>query len=291
MTAPPFDPTTFKQQQSRSWDAISAGWDTWRDSFEAAAAPVTRCLLDLAGLCAGQRVLDLGCGVGEPAMSAAQVVGPSGCVVGVDISPEMVARAARRASHLSQLSFQVGDMETFEVEPGSVDVVLSRWGLMFAVDRVAAMRRAAAALVPGGILAAAVWADPGENPLLHQGFEVISRRLGLDEPTPGTPGPFTMADPGLVVDEVRAAGFAEADLYAVPVLLRLSSAEAYARYTRAVTAPALLDRLGWLGADDGGVWTEVAEAAQPYTEPGGGVAIPGLAMCMRAVTPSAEGSG
>jgi ubiquinone/menaquinone biosynthesis C-methylase UbiE len=291
VTAPPFDPTAFKAQQSRSWDAISAGWDTWQDSFEAAAAPVTRLLLDLAGVRAGQRVLDLGCGVGEPAISAARAVGPAGRVVGVDISPEMVARAGRRASHLHQLVFRVADMETVEAQPGTVDVVLSRWSLMFAVDRGAALRRAAEVLVPGGVLAAAVWAAPSENPLLRLGFEVISRHLALGDPAPGMPGPFAMADREVLVNEMLSAGFGEATAHPVALRLRLSSPEAYARYTRAVTAPALLDRLRQLGADDGGVWAEVATAARRFAAPGGGVAVPGQAICVRAVTAGPGGGG
>ncbi|MGW5417920.1 methyltransferase domain-containing protein, partial [Actinomadura geliboluensis] len=96
MTAPSIDPTTVKTGQRASWDAISPGWEDAMGVFERGAAAVTGRLLELAGVGPGHRVLDVATGLGEPALSAARAAGPTGRVVGADISPRMLA-AGRRA--------------------------------------------------------------------------------------------------------------------------------------------------------------------------------------------------
>src|SRR5687768_9249315 len=93
-----FDPVAFKAAQRANWNALSGGWESWQDRFETAAAPVTEMLLGLGGVRPGQTVLDVGTGIGEPALTVARIVGPTGRVTGVDLAPEMIARARRRAA-------------------------------------------------------------------------------------------------------------------------------------------------------------------------------------------------
>jgi enediyne biosynthesis protein CalE5 len=118
-----------RAQQRANWNAISVGWESWQDWFESAAFAVTERLVQLAGLRPGQRVLDVGSGIGEPALTAARVVGPSGRVVGVDLAPDMVARARRRADGTGNVQFIEGDVETLDLPGTAFDAVLSRWGL------------------------------------------------------------------------------------------------------------------------------------------------------------------
>lgn len=96
MTAADIDPAAVKQGQRASWDALSSNWAAAQDRFELGAAAVTRLLLDLGGVRAGHAVLDVGTGHGEPALTAARRVGPTGRVTGVDISPAMLDLARRR---------------------------------------------------------------------------------------------------------------------------------------------------------------------------------------------------
>ncbi|WP_040741222.1 SAM-dependent methyltransferase, partial [Nocardia tenerifensis] len=88
---------SFKQAQRVTWNAISAGWLSCAEDFETGGAPVTARLLELAGVRPGHRVLDVGTGTGEPALSAAGVVGSTGAVTGIDLAPDMIARAQERA--------------------------------------------------------------------------------------------------------------------------------------------------------------------------------------------------
>ena len=91
------DALAVREQQRFVWDGVAPGWQRWGREFERGAATVTDRLLKLAGTAPGMRVLDVGSGIGQPALSAGRAVAPGGLVVGVDLSPAMIA-AARAAA-------------------------------------------------------------------------------------------------------------------------------------------------------------------------------------------------
>ncbi len=115
-------------------------------------AEPTRVLLQRAGLRPGMRVLDLGTGIGDVALLAAELVGPSGSVVGIDASAEVLAVAeARRAQlGLTHVRFEAGDAMSYRAE-GQFDAVLGRLILLHLKDPEAAVRHHLEALAPGGI--------------------------------------------------------------------------------------------------------------------------------------------
>jgi len=288
------DPAAVKAGQRASWDAISVGWESAWNVFDRGAASVTTELLRLGGVRPGQRVLDVATGLGEPALSAARAVGPDGQVVGVDISQGMLAIARRRATALglSNVDFVVGDVESVDLADHSFDVALSRWGLMFAVDHVAAFRQLVRLLVPGGVLAAAIWGPPESVPMLALGYRVLVERLALPEPPPGTPGPFSMSDPRKVADELVAAGLLDVSVTEFVVPFE-ASAQEYADFNRDVLPPDLLEKIRERdgSVEDPGTWGAIADAAQRYAGGSGSggdgpvLALPSTALCVRAVAP------
>jgi SAM-dependent methyltransferase len=107
-----------------------------------------------AALRAGETVLDLGSGAGFDAFLAAREVGPSGRVIGVDMTDDMLARArdnARKAG-IENVEFRQGLIEALPVEDASVDVVISNCVINLVPDKAAAYREAARVLRPGGRL-------------------------------------------------------------------------------------------------------------------------------------------
>lgn len=114
----------------------------------------TRRLFEAAGISSGMKVLDLGSGAGDVAFLAAEMVGSTGRVVGVDLDPAVVAhaRARARAAGLTQVSFIAGDVREVEL-PRDFDAVVGRFVLMYLADPVAGMRAALSALRDGGCAA------------------------------------------------------------------------------------------------------------------------------------------
>ena len=118
-----------------------------------ALAPATRVIFAAAGIRPGMRVLDLGCGAGDVAFVAADLVGPDGYVVGVDRSPEALARARLRAEHqgLEQVRFVEGDLHD-PAPGGPFDAIVGRLVLVYVPDPAAVLQRQATVLRPGGLV-------------------------------------------------------------------------------------------------------------------------------------------
>jgi len=111
----------------------------------------------LAGLRAGERVLDLGSGAGMDACYAAQLVGPTGHVVGLDFTPQQLAKAHRLATAhgVGNVEFREGRIEQIPAEDASFDCVISNGVINLAPDKLRVFAEAARVLRPGGRLTVA----------------------------------------------------------------------------------------------------------------------------------------
>ncbi|GAA3710678.1 class I SAM-dependent methyltransferase [Microlunatus aurantiacus] len=156
-------------------------WIAGARQREAQMSPVSAELFATADLQPGEVVLDVGCGTGPTTEQAARAVGPTGQVTGTDIAPAMVA-AARAGSSVGGPTWLVADAQSHDFGAGRFDVVLSRFGVMFFPDPVAAFANLARATRPGGRLAAAVWQTRDRVPLFDLPYETAATvldRLGL----------------------------------------------------------------------------------------------------------------
>jgi ubiquinone/menaquinone biosynthesis C-methylase UbiE len=284
-----FDPSAFKNAQRENWNNLSSSWDKWYDLFETGAARATGSLLAAAGLSAGQHVLDLGSGTGQPALAAAALVGPSGRVTSFDQAARMLAIARRRAEDLglANIEFVEGDLEGLHLPEQSFDAMISRWSLMFLPDPDAALRAAHDALRPGGPLAATVWGPAPKVPLLSAAFGIAADQIGLEPPPPGTPSPFSMADPQQLAAQVAAAGFAKVEVDECPLVFAVASAEEFADFSWELLPGWLRQRLAAQNGDTDGarLRRSVIEVARAYETDLGTVNVPCLSYLVRAVRP------
>ncbi len=152
-------------ERSRRWLAELA-------AREAQLRPVSDALFNAAGLRPGDSVLDVGCGPGTTTEPAFRAVQPGGRVTGLDVSPEMIEAAQERFGRL-RIGWLLADVVTAELPEQAYDVVLSRFGLMFFSDPLAAFTRLAAATRPGGRLCAAVWRRRTESPFFSVPYDAV----------------------------------------------------------------------------------------------------------------------
>ncbi len=117
-------------------------------------APATRTILELAGIAPGMRVLDLGTGAGDVAFQVAELVGPTGSVVGIDQSVKALAFAAHRTEQrgLTNVSFLHDDLHTIPIT-GEFDAVVGRLVLLYLPDPDDVLRRFAGLVRKGGVVA------------------------------------------------------------------------------------------------------------------------------------------
>ena len=190
------------QWQVGIWNRIS---QLYLREIDARFAPVVENVVRRSELKAGQRVLDLGTGTGSVAMRAAALVGPSGRVTGVDISPEMLAVTRQRLAESGQsnVDLREGPAEQLPAGDGTFDTLLASLSLMYVIDRGAAAREIRRVLGPGGRFVAAVWAAAEQCDIVL--FQQTAGKFAPTPPVPGV-GPGALADPTGFVAQLADAG-------------------------------------------------------------------------------------
>jgi SAM-dependent methyltransferase len=154
------------------------------------------------GIRAGDRVLDIGCGAGLTTREAARAAAP-GDVLGVDVSAAAIERARdlTAAQGLANVAYEHADVQTHPFAPASFDVAISRFGVMFFSDPVAAFGNIARALRPDGRLVAIVWQR-------HQDNEwVVAIDDAIGATTFGDQDAFSLGDPNATTRILERAGF------------------------------------------------------------------------------------
>lgn len=237
MTQP--NPQQVIDSQRQDWNRVAGGWEKWDRFFDEQMAFLNHRLIADARLRAGLRVLDLGSGTGYPALLAAQTVGPTGSVLGIDLAEQMLDTARRKASSLklSNVSFQTGDATTLPFENASFDAVISRFCLMFLPEIPKAAAEIVRVLKPGGWLSAAVWSAPEKNAYLTTPLTVLKQFTELPPPDPTAPGIFRLAKSGDLVNMLHAAGFNNVEEEEYLAEVRFPSGEEYYESLMDIAAP------------------------------------------------------
>jgi ubiquinone/menaquinone biosynthesis C-methylase UbiE len=160
----------------------------------------------------GDKVVDAGCGFGDTAILLARLVGPKGSVLAVDCCDGFLAygREDAKAAGISNVTFLEADVQSYPFRPVH-DFCFSRFGTQFFENPVAGLRNMRATLKPGGVMTMVVWRGIKDNPWLGHAKDVVLKYL----PPPGEnalscgPGPFSMADTGVVTRQLEIAGYTD----------------------------------------------------------------------------------
>ena len=206
------DPSGPNADQIAYWNGRNgAKWVAFQEDMDRMLAPLSAHAMDIAGIAIGERAVDIGCGCGGTSIELAGRVGPSGAVLGVDISEPMLSRARHRVAVLAghTIDFILADAATHAFD-GDADQAFSRFGVMFFADPAAAFRNIARALKPGRRFTFVCWAESAANPWRSVPIAVAGRHVDLPEPAaPGGPGPFSLSDKDRPRDLLSDEGYAD----------------------------------------------------------------------------------
>jgi SAM-dependent methyltransferase len=268
MAATGFDAGKYKETTREQWQTAAEPWSRWGPTLEQWLGEATELMLDLAGVQEGSRVLDVAAGAGGQTLAAARRVGPSGAVLATDISPAILARAARaaRAAGLTNVATREMDGEELEIEGESYDAVISRVGLIYFPDQLLALQAQRRALRLGGRVGAIVYSTPERNEFFSIPVSIIRRRAELPPPVPGQPGPFSLGADGAIEALFQRAGLSDIEVHRLDAPLRLSSAAECLRFEQE-SFGALHQMLA--GLDEAGraeAWTEIESALEQFED-------------------------
>jgi SAM-dependent methyltransferase len=214
--------------QRAAWAGLSAGWEKWDAVIMDQLAPVSAAMIERLDVAAGDRVLDIASGTGEPGLSIARLA-PAGRVVLTDLSAEMLDVAARRAATqgVSNIETTVCSADDLPFDDATFDSVSVRFGYMFFPDMAKATAEFARVLRPGGRLCSSVWVKPEENPWTTIAMQAIAAEAVVPPPDPDRPNMFRCAAPNYVSALYEGAGLRDVAEWDVAVELVTESPEQY----------------------------------------------------------------
>lgn len=193
------------EEQIEYWnDDAGTQWAAHQTALDAMLAPATAALMEAAAVQSGERVLDIGCGTGQTSLLAHE---QGANVTGVDVSRPMLDLARSRAG--AGVQFLLEDAAEHQASE-KYDLVMSRFGVMFFEDPLAAFKNIRANLRPGGRMAFVCWQAPRVNLWVMVPMGALKPLLPeAPAPDPHDPGPFAFADPERLEGILRDAGFSE----------------------------------------------------------------------------------
>jgi SAM-dependent methyltransferase len=208
-TNPPDD------DQKALWNGVAGhAWVDAQETLDGVLRPFEELLLESVAAGSGAHVLDVGCGTGSTTLAYARKLGANGACVGIDISEPMLALARARAEREhSSATFVCADAEAYAFEPASIDVILSRFGVMFFADPVRAFVNLRRAAKRDAELRFVAWRSPAENPFMTVAERAATPLLPEAPPRPaGGPGQFSFADDRVVHRVLAESGWSEIDI-------------------------------------------------------------------------------
>jgi SAM-dependent methyltransferase len=213
------------QAQAELWNGQAGlNWVEQNAMLDRLFEPFEHSLLDAVREHGAREVLDVGCGAGATTFATARGLGPEGHCTGADLSAPLIELARRRAAELGadNADFVVADAQQREFPAGAFDAVISRFGVMFFDDPVAAFANLRRAPRPNAGMACIVWRGAAENPFMTTGERAAAPLLPEAPPrNPDAPGQFAFADPDRVGAILSAAGWRDVDFQPLDVACAL----------------------------------------------------------------------
>jgi SAM-dependent methyltransferase len=219
--------TAPNQAQAELWNGPAGrNWVDQNALLDRLLEPLVPPLVDAVRRQGALAVLDVGCGAGGSTFAIAESLNGQGQCTGLDISAPLIDLARRRAAdlHVDNADFLVADAQQHAFAPGAFDAVVSRFGVMFFDDPVAAFANLRAAMRSEAGLTCIAWRGTAENPFMTAAERAAAPLLPEPPPRgPNAPGQFAFADPDYVAGLLAAAGWRDAALERLDVACTMSA--------------------------------------------------------------------
>jgi SAM-dependent methyltransferase len=229
----------YRHASFETWRAMAPGWERWRAYINESTAPVREWMITKLAPQRGDTVLELSAGLGDTGFEAAKLLGNDGRLICSDFAPDMVEAASRRGRELGleNVDYRVIDAEHIDLEGGSVDGVLCRFGYMLMADAAAALAETRRVLRRNGRLALAVWGPLERNPWAGAAARVLVEDGYMPLPEPDAPGPFAMGSQERTRSLIEAAGFDDVHIEEVPLRFTFGDLDEYERFATETAGP------------------------------------------------------
>jgi SAM-dependent methyltransferase len=253
-------------EQSAIWNgAAGQAWVAEQGLLDQMFKPLEEALTEAVWTISPRALLDVGCGTGATTLAAARLRRQDSTIVGIDVSEPMIAAARARAkAEESPAQFICADAQTFAFEPGIFDLVISRLGVMFFADPVAAfsnLRRAAADYAQ---LRMIVFRSADENPFMTTAEQAAQPLLPTVPARVEGPGQFAFADPDLVETILCRSGWQSQGTEPIDFECSFPASELTRYFTRLAPVGRVLDKAK--EATRAAVIDAVHSAFQPFVE-------------------------
>jgi SAM-dependent methyltransferase len=282
------DPAQVQADQIAYWNSVAGQrWADRHAQIDAMLAPLTRALVAAAAPATDARALDIGCGCGTTTLALAERL-PGGHVTGLDVSEPQLAVGRARGAGIANITWLGADAAAHRFAPAALDLLFSRFGVMFFGDPAAAFANLRAGTRRGGRLVFACWRPMAENPWMQVPVNAVLPHLPPPTPPgPEDPGPFAFADPARVRRILTGAGWAEPRFtrFDFPVDLAAGKgldAAVAGTLQIGAAARALTDQPPALRS---AATTSIRAALAPYATAAGGVVLPGAAWVVASENP------
>ena len=272
------NPTALKAEQASQWQAGAPVRLQRAELIEKHWGSISSELLSRARLVAGARLLDVGTGHGEPALAGARIVGPTGHVIGVDLSQDMLEAARARAADagIENVTWVEQDAEELDLRAGTFDAAVSRNSMMFLPRPERAMRRVLEHLRPGGRFVVGVVGPEETQEQWTMTVDAIVTSLGIPPPPRGKlgePGVYSLSSAEVLTSLLERAGYVDVRIELEELVYDFAMPEEVVTWHE--INPTIVGLIaGRSEPDVRAAWRAVVKAARTRIDPDGHVRIP-----------------
>lgn len=213
--------------QATLWNKRSCAWVENQQLLDRLLQPFEDALMTAIPAGSDDRVLDIGCGTGGATIAAARLLSKKAQCTGIDISEPMLAFARARAERENvSAKFICADAQTYAFEPASFDTLISRFGVMFFDDSMAAFANLRRAATKGARLCFVAWRGAVDNPFMTTAERAAAPLLpNMPARDPDAPGQFAFAHPQRVERILQESGWSDIDLQPLDVVCSMPEPE------------------------------------------------------------------